>query len=867
MDPELYTEPARAALASAQRCAEELRHHQLEPEHLLSILLEQPEGIAHHLLEQLNVRPEVVAKAVERALATFPVVTGAAPPLSMSPRLREMLERASDEARSLHDSDISIEHLLLAMSDQRVGGALGGILTEFGLSHDAVSRALMEIRRSQRVTTDEATDDAAETTPTLARYGRDLTALARQGGLDPVIGRDEEARRVIQVLSRRTKNNPVLIGEPGVGKTAIAEGLAQRIARGDIPETLKDTRLIALDLGSMLAGAKLRGEFEERLTAALKEITGAAGKIIVFLDELHTIMGAGAGEGAMDASNMLKPLLARGELHMIGATTLDEYRQYIERDEALERRFQPVFVGEPSVEDTISILRGLRERYERFHNTRIKDAALVAAATLSNRYISDRQLPDKAIDLVDEAASKVRVEATSMPQELDALNRRVMQLEVEALALRHEDDRESSERLKRLERDLAGLRQQADRLNAQWRNDLEELSQVGKLQEELNAERMALEQAETRYDWEQVARLRYAVTGLEQQLEQAIKARESTNGRPSLVKDFVDEQDIATVVSAWTGILVTRLLQGEAEKLLTIEERLRERVVGQDEALSAVANAVRVARAGLHDPNRPVGSFLFIGPTGVGKTETARALAELLFDDERAMIRLDMSEYQEQISVNRLIGAPPGYVGYEEAGQLTEAVRHRPYSVVLFDEVEKAAPNVLHLLLQVLDDGRLTDSQGRLVDFRNVIVIMTSNVGAERVLEAGASWDETERRVMAELSQTFRPEFLNRIDDIVIFHALDQAQITRIAEIQLRELRERLAERHMALELSNAAQSHLAQAGLDPVYGARPLRRVIQREVVQPLALHMLRGEFADGATVLVDAQRGKLTFTSRQRS
>ena len=861
MDPELYTEQARAALASAQQRAEDRGHHQLEPEHLLSILLEQPQGIASRLLMRLNARPEVVAKAVERALATFPVVTGATPLISMSPRLRTTLERAVEETRALHDAYISTEHLLLALADPEIGGDVEHILAEFELTRDALYQALMEIRRNQSVTAENPED----ATPTLAKYGRDLTELARNGGLDPLIGRDEEVRRVIQALSRRTKNNPVLIGEPGVGKTAVVEGLAQRIVRGDVPEALKDKRLIALDLGSMLAGAKLRGEFEERLKTALKEITDAAGQVMIFIDELHTIVGVGAAEGTMDASNMLKPLLARGELHMIGATTLDEYRQYIEPDAALERRLQPIFVGEPTADETLSILRGLRERYEQHHKTHIKDAALVAAVTLSQRYITDRFLPDKAIDLVDEAASKIRMEATSMPQELDEANRRVMQLEVEAVGLRKETDPASKERLQQLERELAQMREHASQLNARWQQDLAELNQVSKLQEELNTTRMALEQAEARYDWGRVAELRYNVAQLEQRRQQAIEAREAASKRPSLVKEFVDEQDIADVVSMWTGIPVTRLLLGEMAKLLSMEDHLRERVIGQDHALQAVANAVRTARAGLHDPNRPLGSFLFLGPTGVGKTETARALAEFLFDDEHAMVRLDMSEYQEKFSASRLIGAPPGYVGYEEAGQLTEAVRRRPYSVVLFDEVEKAAPDVLNILLQVLEDGRLTDGQGRTVDFRNAILIMTSNLGSEYVTERGLPWEEIERRVLAILQRSFRPELLNRIDEVIVFHALSEALLIEMIEIQLHALRQRLAERHIALRLTQAAQERLAIASFDPAYGARPLRRAIQREITQPLALRLLQGEFHDGDTIVVDIQAGRLNF-QRQR-
>ena len=864
MDPQLYTEKAREALASAQRDAEERHHPQLEPEHLLSTLLGQSDGVVPRILEHLNTPPDAVARVAEQAVTSFPVVTGATAPLSLSPRLRTVLERGQEEAHTLKDAYISTEHLLLAMTDRRIGGALERIMREFRLNRDAILQVLTEVRGSQNVTTQtpESTYQALE------KYGRDLTALARQGKLDPVIGRDEEVRRVIQVLSRRTKNNPVLIGEPGVGKTAIVEGLAQRIARSDVPEALKEKSLIALDLSALVAGAKLRGEFEERFKAVLKEITDAAGQIIVFIDELHTVVGAGAAEGAMDASNMLKPLLARGELHMVGATTLDEYRRHIEQDAALARRFQPVFVGEPTVEDTISILRGLRERYEQHHKVRIKDAALVAAAMLSYRYISGRFLPDKAIDLVDEAASKIRMEATSMPQALDEVNRRMLQREVEAVGLRKEIDPASKERLEQLERELANLREQANELRARWQQDLKELNRVGELHADLDATRTALEQAEARYDWEKMAELRYNASTLEQQLEQAVQARDSAEGHDGhhfLVKEVVDEEDIAEVVSRWTGIPVARLMQGEVEKLLTMEQRLRERVVGQDHALSAVANAVRTARTGLHNPNRPQGSFLFLGPTGVGKTETARALAGFLFDDERAMVRIDMSEYQEKFSVSRLIGAPPGYVGYEEAGQLTEAVRRRPYSVVLLDEVEKAAQDVLNVLLQVLDDGRLTDGQGRTVDFRSTIVIMTSNLGSEHITERGLPWLEIERRVLDVLRHSFRPELLNRIDEVVVFHALDRTQLARIVDIHLRDLWRRLAERNMTIELTPAAREHLAEVGFDPVYGARPLQRTIEQQVVQPLALHLLQGKFQDGDAILVNFQDGQVVFQRRE--
>jgi ATP-dependent Clp protease ATP-binding subunit ClpB len=778
--------------------------------------------------------------------------------VTVAKRLRDVLERAQEEMRTLHDEYLSTEHMLLAMAQPKIGGALQRILAGHNLTRDAIAQALVEVRGHQRVTnaTPEATYEALE------KYGHDLTRAARDGRLDPVIGRDEEVRRVIQVLSRRTKNNPVLIGEPGVGKTAIVEGLAQRITRGDVPEALKEKRLVALDIGSLVAGAKYRGEFEERLKAVLREVQESNGEIILFLDELHTVVGAGAAEGAVDAANMLKPMLARGELHMIGATTLDEYRKHIEKDAALERRFQPVYVGEPNVEDTISILRGLRERYEQHHKVRIQDAALIAAAVLSHRYIGDRFLPDKAIDLVDEAASKIRMEATSMPAELDEVNRRIMQLEIEREGLRKEKDAASKTRLQAIERDLANQKEQATQLRARWQREVDELNRVGKLQEELDAARTQLERAMASYDYGAAAELKYRVGELEQQIATAIADQEAhRHDGHKLVREEVSEEDIAEVVSKWTGIPVTRLMQGEVEKLVHTEENLRRRVVGQDRALAAVANTVRAARAGLQDPNRPLGSFLFLGPTGVGKTETARALAEFLFDDEHAMVRIDMSEYQERHTVSRLIGAPPGYVGYEEAGQLTEAVRRRPYSVVLFDEVEKAHPEVLNVLLQVLDDGRLTDAQGRTVDFRNTIIIMTSNLGSQYIVEQGLAAGEIEQRVMAAVRESFRPELLNRIDEVVIFQPLGREQIARIAEIQLRDLRQRLADRNMTLDLTPAARQRLAEIGFDPVFGARPLRRAVQQRIVHPLAVRLLSGDFAEGNAILVDAEGDQFTF------
>jgi ATP-dependent Clp protease ATP-binding subunit ClpB len=865
------TEKAQEAVVTAQRLAEERQHTLLEPEHLLSALIAQDGGVVPAVLEKLGVHPRTLLQQADAAIGALPRVTTPAQ-VHVSDAFMRLLNAAQAEAERLKDDYTSTEHFLLALADDQFKGKAGQILRGAGVTRDRVYQALQQVRGGQRVTS----QNPETTYQSLERYGRDLTELARTGKLDPVIGRDEEVRRVIQVLSRRTKNNPVLIGEPGVGKTAIVEGLAQRIARGDVPEGLKDKRVVSLDLGAMVAGAKYRGEFEERLKAVLKEVTDAAGQIILFIDELHTVVGAGAAEGAMDASNMLKPMLARGELHCIGATTLDEYRKHIEKDAALERRFQPVMVGEPSVEDTISILRGLRERYEQHHKVRIKDAALVAAAVLSNRYIGDRFLPDKAIDLVDEAASKLRMEATSMPAELDEVRRRVMQLEIEREGLRKEQDPGSRERLGRIEQDLADLKEQATELEARWQRELDELNKVGQIQEQLDAARNATEQATLRADWEAAARLKYETSQLERELSEATEAlrERSLDGR-ALVKEEVDEQDVADVVSRWTGIPASRLMQGEIEKLIQMEDRLRERVVGQDEPIEAVSNAVRAARAGLQDPNRPLGSFLFLGPTGVGKTETARALAEFLFDDEGALIRIDMSEYQEKHTVSRLIGAPPGYVGYDEAGQLTEAVRRRPYSVVLFDEVEKAHPEVLNVLLQLLDDGRLTDAQGRHVDFRNTIVIMTSNLGSDAyqlrqrfrseggvpVLAAAPSDEQVRERVMEAVREHFRPELLNRIDEIVIFRSLGLEQISEIVTIQLKGLRQRLAERKISLELTPAAQELLAREGYDPVYGARPLKRTIQKEIVQPLAMALLRGDFRDGDTIVADVRGTSLAF------
>jgi ATP-dependent Clp protease ATP-binding subunit ClpB len=852
-----YTEKAREAVQAAIALAQEQNNPELQPEHLLVALVEQRDGIVPELLRKSRLDPAAIARGARELAAKLPSAYGGAQP-GMSPRFKLVTDQAEAEAARLKDEYVSTEHLIIGIADETGRSPAAQLLKQHGVTRDSILQSLTSVRGSQRVTS----ENPESTYQALERYGRDLTKAAHENKLDPVIGRDEEIRRVIQVLSRRTKNNPVLIGEPGVGKTAIVEGLARRIVDKDVPEGLKDKTIFALDMGALVAGAKYRGEFEERLKAVLKEIGDSQGRIILFIDELHTVVGAGAAEGAMDASQMLKPMLARGELHTIGATTLDEYRKHIEKDAALERRFQPVLVGEPTVEDTISILRGLRERYEIHHNVKIKDAALVAAAVLSNRYISDRFLPDKAIDLIDEAASKLRTEIDSLPAELDEVRRRVMQLEIEREALRKETDKASVERLAKLERELADLKTDQTRLQSQWQREKDAIHGAADLKKQLEAARDALREAERQGDYAKASELKYARVP---ELEKRIQEQEAgaADGSPRMLKLEVDEEDIAEVVSKWTHIPVSRLMEGEIQKLIRMEERLHQRVVGQDEAILAVSNAIRRARAGLQDPNRPLGSFMFLGPTGVGKTELARALAEFLFDTDQAMIRIDMSEYQEKHTVSRMIGAPPGYVGYEEAGQLTEAVRRRPYAVVLFDEIEKAHPEVLNVLLQLLDDGRLTDGKGRTVDFKNTVVIMTSNIGSE-FLTMGAN-EGARRQVMDALRSTFRPEFLNRVDEIIFFHPLDREHLKHIIDIQLGGLVKRLEERKIHVELTEAAKEQLVREGYDPTYGARPLKRTIQRRVLDPLALKVLEGAFVEGDRVIVDAGPEGLLFEKRQ--
>ncbi len=852
------TEKASEAIVEAQNEARAYSHASIDPEHLLLVLLRQQGGVVPAVINRLGGDREALEAGVEQLLAAKSRVSGNSVEMRLGRELAQLLQEAETIAANMKDEYTSTEHLLMAMASAR-NGEIRALLERHGIDDNRIMQGLAAVRGSQRVTsqTPEAQYEA------LVKYGRDLTAEAGKGNLDPIIGRDQEIRRVIQILSRRTKNNPVLIGEPGVGKTAIAEGLAQRIVNGDVPTTLRDKRLVSLDLGALVAGAKYRGEFEERLKAVLNEIRDAEGKVLLFIDEMHTLVGAGAAEGSMDASNMLKPMLARGELHAIGATTLDEYRKHIEKDAALERRFQPVFVGEPSVEDTVSILRGLKERYEVHHGVRVTDGAVIAAAQLSHRYISDRQLPDKAIDLVDEAASRLRMQIDSKPKRLDELERQAMQLEIEREALRKESDEASKQRLEALEKELADLQEISSELSIRWQAERTSIQALRSLKEESEQLRTDIEQAERDYDLQRAAELRYGrMNELQQQLDEAAENVAAIQAGGALLKEEVDDDEIAAVVSEWTGIPVNKLMEGERERLVRMDEELHRRVIGQERAVTAVASAIRRSRAGLQDPNRPIGSFIFLGPTGVGKTELARALAEYLFDDENNLVRIDMSEYQERHTVARLLGAPPGYVGYDEGGQLTEAVRRRPYSVVLFDEIEKAHVEVFNVLLQVLDDGRLTDGQGRTVDFRNTVIIMTSNIGSHYILDVAGVDEEVERRVMTAMRQQFRPEFLNRVDEIVIFHSLAADHLDGIAGIQLDRLRALLADRDISLELTDEAKALIVQDGNDPAYGARPLKRAIQRLVADPLALDILDGRIENGDSVTASAQNDKIIFS-----
>ena len=860
-----FTLKAQEAVQRANELASEHGNPEVLPLHLLAALLEDKDGIVPPVLEKIGVGPQSVLNEVYQAIDLLPKVSGASAQAALSQAANQLLDRAFKEADTFKDEYVSTEHLLLAATEQKRDPAQQ-ILTRAGATHDAVLKALTAVRGSQRITDQnpEAKYQALE------RYAKDLTELARRGKLDPVIGRDDEIRRVVQVLSRRTKNNPVLIGEPGVGKTAIVEGLAQRIVSGDVPEILKNRRVVAIDLGSMLAVAKYRGEFEDRLKAVLKEIEDSQGQIVLFIDELHTLVGAGAAEGAIDASNMLKPALARGELRAIGATTLNEYRKYIEKDAALERRFQIVFVGEPNVEDTIAILRGLKERYEVHHGVRIKDSAIVAAATLSHRYISDRFLPDKAIDLIDEAAASLRIQIDSMPTEIDQLERRAMQLEIEKQALKKESDANSRERLAVIEKELAEIRERSNALKARWKQEKDLIARSRQLKEKVEQLRIEEQAEERKGNLQRVAELRYSlIRQTEEDLAKVTKQLESSSGK-RMLKEEVDEEDVAKIVSKWTGIPVSKMLESEVKKLVTMEDRLRQRVIGQDVAVERVSNAIRRSRAGLSDPKRPIGSFIFLGPTGVGKTELARALAEFLFDDEHAMIRIDMSEYMEKHAVSRLIGAPPGYVGYEEGGQLTEQVRRRPYAVVLFDEIEKAHPDVFNILLQIMDDGRLTDGKGRVVDFKNAIIIMTSNIGSSYLqadsLRSERDFDEASKQVMNTLHAHFKPEFLNRVDDIIIFTPLGREQLAKIVELRLEDVRRLLADRKISLELTDSARELLLAEGFDPAFGARPLKRAIQKLIQDPLALKILDGEVLHGDHVVVDAKNGKMQFEVSRR-
>ncbi|HHP7233462.1 MAG TPA: ATP-dependent chaperone ClpB [Desulfobacterales bacterium] len=852
-----FTIKSQELIQDAQAKASQHRNPQIEPEHLLAAMLNNTEGIATAIFRKLGVAVETLKQEVEQALERLPKVGQAAEP-HISPRTKAVLEAAFSEAAKMKDEYVSVEHLLLAVCDHKEGESTR-IFRRQGIERDALLKVLKEIRGSQRITD----PNPEEKYQALEKYSRDLTDLARRGNLDPVIGRDEEIRRIVQVLSRRTKNNPVLIGEPGVGKTAIVEGLAQRIVAGDVSESLKNRKLVALDMGALIAGAKYRGEFEDRLKAVIKEVEKAEGEIILFIDELHTLVGAGAAEGAVDASNMLKPALARGTLRCVGATTLNEYRKYIEKDAALERRFQPVLVRQPTVEDTISILRGLKEKYEVHHGVRIKDAAIVAAATLSHRYITDRFLPDKAIDLIDECASKLRIEIDSMPSEIDEIQRRITQAEIEREALKKESDPDSRQRLQKLESEIGALKEELHAMKAHWQNEKDLIQRIRSIKEKQEQLGVEAQQAERRGDLTRVAEIRYGrLIELQNQLQAANETLEQLQAERKMLKEEVDDEDVAEVVSRWTGIPVSKMMEGEREKLLRMEQRLSRRVIGQQEAIEAVANAVRRARSGLQDPNRPIGSFIFMGPTGVGKTELAKALAAFLFDDEQAIIRIDMTEYMEKHAVARLIGAPPGYVGYEEGGYLTESVRRRPYSVVLFDEIEKAHPEVFNILLQILDDGRMTDGHGRTVDFKNTIVVMTSNIGSQWIQELGSEQRaEMETRVTEALRANFKPEFLNRIDDIIIFHNLTREQLARIVDIQISALAKRLKDRHIELVLSDESRQKLAQMGYDPVYGARPLKRVIQKNVENPLSLEILQGTVREGARIRVESEGDRFVF------